>query len=648
MSLFDYQSTTVTDFAGAWLRPEPTDVPPDQALLSLNCEFNPGQVSKRKGFKMVWNPNEPILSLFNWVKGGDLVSLAGNYAIYFTSTGTNVRIVVDLATPVAATLFSQAGAASASIASGGSRLYIATATSSGIGAGQARVVGIYVAALNTDKLFMGPISTKPILTDTGTGVVTAGIHRVGYVIVSRNGFTGKISPVAIGASTFDTTSVVTSTGSKQIGFSLTATWPAEASLVYIVMTSTTNLNRYFFVPGLGPYGVPGGGSTTITATIDISDDDLISTATEVTDNFNLFTQDSSGNGPFNPFLVVEYGQRVGYFTELNGVFQYYFSEPANHQTITADQHVRYLPGFRKITSAFVINNLLYVLGPHWTYSDYDNLLKPVQWAASSLIDGRIGTLSTRGVSVNSSQGFAWVADVSGLYVFQGGSYAPRPVSYQVDPDWKRINWAAAMTVQVKDNNDKQQVYVLAPLDGATSPTHILVFDYSNGLTPETIKYSLWSLASYAPGSMEMFQNPTTKKVELWTGRSTSGKVLRQMNDVDDITPYNDDGVGVDATYEMALQPGMNAEIGSVWAHYGAQVRVKGSGSLAVTSYSMDRVRSIAWQAITMALLPGKEYTKQFDLKSEGVSHRFSNSTLNEYFILSAVRHFYDYWIDFRP
>ena len=69
-----------------------------------------------------------------------------------------------------------------------------------------------------------------------------------------------------------------------------------------------------------------------------------------------------------------------------------------------------------------------------------------------------------------SQGFAVVAHTTGLYVFSGGSYTTRPISYYNEPEWKRINWNYATSVQVVDDKDRQQLYVLAPLKASCTVT----------------------------------------------------------------------------------------------------------------------------------------------------------------------------------
>ncbi len=641
MSISELDHVQVADFGGPWPRLEASDVPIEQSLLALNCEYNPGQVGTRRGFKQVWNPNEPMNSMFDWVSSN------GNYLIYYNATSGKVRLVDNLASPSPADLYTQAGAAGASITSNGTRVFIAHFDPSSAGVGQCRVVGKYGASINTDKAFLGPLTVKPTLVDTGTGSVTAGVKRVGYILQTRNGYVGKLSPTTSGG-TFDITSTVTATGGKTITFAITTTWPTESAVLYPIMTTSDNLDRYFIVPGLS-YATPGGTSWAISATIDISDADLASTGTDVTDNLQLLTQDVSGNGPFSPFHVGEFGLRTTYLTEITGISQAYVSDASAAQKITADRNVVYLPGFRQMKGQFSLGKVWYVLGPHWTYAFEDSSEFPVNWAEPRSVDGSIGVPAPRCVTVNASQGFAWVAHQTGLWLFSGGAYQTRPISYYYEPDWKRIKWSAAATIQVIDNKDKQQVYVLAPLDSATQPSHILMFDYSNGTDPDKVKPSTWNIVGYAPGCGCIVENPTTKLLELWLGNSAAGAVGRQMNSAD-TSQYADFTTGaIDWQFETALMPGLNLDLGRVYHHYATQTRVQGVGTFSGTAYGIDRTKSVAWPTgITLSALPGQVYTKRYPrLRSESVSYRFTMNAANSYCILSMVDHYYKPGPSFR-
>jgi hypothetical protein len=707
------QYVEVLSFNGQSLRKEATDLAPEEALLALNCSFEPGNVATRKGMALLWNPNVIVTSMSNMIRSADWLS-DGSYLLYFDVTNTKIKAVPNLAIPVPYDVYTQAGAVGACYTGTGyARMAVATYTALQVGAGQARIANFVgygtPPAIVADKAFSGPLTDKPTLTENAAGSVTAGDHRVGYILETRSGFFGKLCP-AVSGGTFDTTSKITSTGGKNVRSALTKTWPAEVVKVWPFMTPTTNLNRYFLVPGLSQV-VVGGVSSTATFYIDITDDDLIATGTEVTDNLNLFTQDS-GTGPFNPHFVTTFGFRTIYLTEVATVSQGYASEPSNPEHITADQHIFTLPEYRRMLCAHPLGKNLFLFGPHWTYVTEDNGLTPSEWPTPGLVDGAIGTMAIKGVALNASGGFMWVADQAGLYCFAGGDYPKLPVSYEIQPEWNRINWAAPTAIEVVDHPTKQQVFVKAPLKAScvvntagtvvtwvsgdyfstswtngttivingsnytivacatrtmltisatagtqtgvtatvtpTLATHLLMFDYSGGLTSETVKCSSWVIAGYPIGGAAIVQNAATKRLELCVGKAVAGNVLRQMDD-SDAAPWADETQnGIDCVYETAPLPGATrAPMGTVYLLPGFQIRTRGSGTLAGTLRSLDRQKTFTLAPITLASLPGTEITRRSDLRAEGASLQLSTNAGGSWFQLSALRAYYVPWVEFR-
>lgn len=491
MPLSEYQVVSIEDFGGEITRLDESNIPLNQAQRARNVEFNPGQVATRFGFAQAKNADGTNFIpawlphyLVSWVTTG------GNYAIAYTRDGdgldptaTGRLSVINLADGIESTAIIVGAVnigvtvASAAIYAYGA-FYNIDVTSNSV---DGTVTGGYIfgpSGTFTDQLFLYPLFNKPTLTTTGPGhVVTPGVHRVGYLIQTRAGYTGRISPVNLTTDSFDTTSVVTVAAGEEIGFSLTVNFPTESSLVYPVMTTVDNPDRYFIVPGIAPVAVSGGIHTVIFV-IDIDDADLASTGTDITDNQFLLTRSAvSGLPPFDPFGIINFGTRVVYLTNISGVSQAYASEPNNGQQITADQNVLFLPGQRLMRTAGTLGRILYILGPHWTYSYEDTGDVPVLWPAPRLVDGSIGTLSTYGFTIDATTGVGWCADTSGLYAFEGGAYQSLPCSYLCNYDWNRINWlngqymATAPTVlqlpaepvKVIDDKDKKRVMVIAPL-----------------------------------------------------------------------------------------------------------------------------------------------------------------------------------------
>jgi hypothetical protein len=634
MSLAEYNVTEVTDFKGPRLRLDLTDVSPEDAVISRNVEYEAGHIKTRYGFAPVFNPNELISSMYNWVKGADSVSTAGNYLLYGSVATGKARYVPNLASPSAVDLFTQSGAYGFSYASSGSRLFIAPWNSSGNAAGQVRVCSVIGSSFVADTAFSAPMANALSAAEGGAGYCTEGLHRVAYYIQTRSGFRGRLAPVIAGTFTPSFASVA---ANKGLDVSINATWPADAESVWFCMTTASNLNRWYQVPG-ATASVTGGATSTVSVTLSISDDDLASTATEVSDFMLWLTQASGGTGPFNVVDVAELGNRIGYIAVYGGVYTLFASEPEQHQQITGDQHGITLPGFRKMTKAFALNGSVYIVGPHWTYSTHDTGARPVEWPSPQLVDARIGTFCPNGVDVNPSRGIAWVVDQGGLYAFDG-KYASEPISRDVENDWNRINWAYSHMITVKDAKDQNRVYVSAPIDGATAPNAIFVFDYSFGMTASKVRYSFWTIDNVYSGGMEMVLNPTSKHRELWIGNAFAGKVYRQCNGTE-AQPYRDDAAAINWEYETgAFPPG-----GGKRQHHAFQLYAVGAGTLTVTPRSLRHTKTAGAKTLTLAATTEEPFTKRFYVTCPHLTYHFAGATIDQYAIISRLQHYWVPWM----
>lgn len=639
-----YPTFDQPSFNGIFARSDVAAIPAGYARSAQNVNFDVGAVGTRFAFTTFWNPAEAIGTIYNWIKSRDSVSTAGSYLIYFNSASGAVKMVPNMLSPSPVSLFTAAGRG-ISIAEAGNFLFICVFDQNGDGVAQCRVVGIYGSAVNTDIAFQGPIPAVPTVTNTGTGVVTAGPHRFAFQLQTRNGFVGPLSPYSAGL--FAPASL-TAPGGQQVNFQVSATWPADAAIVYPCWTSSLNLNRYLRDPDY-PNGVavPAGAPFTINILLNRSDSDLSANGTDVT-SLNNLTQDSGGAGPFNPFSVFTFGDRIGYLADVAGISRCYFSEPSNYQFITADQHVTYLPGYKKMKCGFQLGSEAVILGPHWTYAFTDTGGVPVSWPLPRKVDGGIGTLSPTGVAVNEAGGLAWVADEGGLQIYTGGSFLPRPISYNFDNDWRKINWTLAAGIQIADFPDLQFCLLAVPMGAtATANTNIMCVNYSRGIAPDTVDYSLWNIDSFTVGAIARIQNPSTLRMEAWVANAQAGAIMRQMNAQDDATPFNEAGLA--SSYQIGNAVPPNMQIGAIYKFMGMLFRIVGNGQLSGSTSDLDGNNSIDWSdQITLAPGGQTNFLRRFFLASEGASHTISMSGANQWFRLSLMRTLYSKLGSFRP
>jgi hypothetical protein len=401
------------------------------------------------------------------------------------------------------------------------------------------------------------------------------------------------------------------------------------------MSPVSNQSRFFFVPGANAV-VVGGTTHSVTIAFSIEDGDLIAFGREATYYLLLATQTTAGAAPFNPYVALPYSDRMVYVTTINdslgnAVGSIIVSEKGFYEEMSLDQHLLHLPGRLDITTVLSIGGTLFIFSPYGTYSTIDNGDVPVAWPAPTLVDGEKGTLAIRGAELAPAGDYAWVADQGGLYYFNG-HYPDNPVSYYQASDWDRINWNAAHTIQIKDDATQNTVFVLVPLDGATTPSHVMSWDYTNGFEPSKVDYSLNFIREYSLGAIETVSNTLSGAVsaaakhrELWLASSAAAVVLRK-NTASDTAPYRDNGQGILASWESGPFPGKNAR-GQNFLHHGADYRIRGIGSAQITVYGLDRIRARSLDSITLAESPGREWHRGFYVMSEGCSHRITSNLL---------------------
>jgi hypothetical protein len=606
-------------------------VPPNKGLVSENVVFRPGQVATRLGFSVAFDPDVPISAMLNWL------SSLGNNLVYYRTSDNSVQLV-DITNPPTETALIAGDLVgyAATFAEAGARLYCSFFSSAGAGASGARVVTFQNSAYVSDLAFQPPITYTPSApTETAAGVVTAGLHYVGYRIEYRSGFITRPSPdsgngTVPNASTFQPIAF-TATGSMNLEWTLNTTWPVGAINVYMIMSPVSSPAQYFLVPG-AVQPVVGGVASSITFTVDVSDETLFSTTGDVTQSVFFLTNSVLNVPQFFPQVAFSHGDRMVYVTTVsdgvgNQSGALYISNKQAFQELFADQSLIQLPGLKDITTGISLDGIVYVIGPQWVYRTIDNGAAPSTWPAPSLVDGRRGTLAIRGAVVSPSGTYAWIASQDGLYFFQG-AFPSLPISYYQQTDWDRINWDVAQVIDIKDDPTVKKVYVLAALDSNTTPSHMLTWDYTNGFGAEQVQYSVDFLQGYNMGSIEVVKNGlpnmpvgVPQRKELWVAPSDEAPILRRNSENDD-DPYLDNAFPIFSNYETALFPPQGSA-GEIYQHHGVDTRVKGDGNLALTAYTLDHDKSFECLEIALSESPGKIIHRSFDLISEGVSLLFT-------------------------
>lgn len=630
----DVPTTIFDTFNGAILRLGAYSTPKTNGLLARNCLYNKGQFGKRLGHSsVVVQADGQITDIVNW---------------YFFAVGASASVVTYYAPGVGVkgwqqggggftgTFMSQTGAGGCSMITAGERLYAAFHDSTGrLGIAGGQVYGWNIGA---DPLFAAPLTNAIAASETGAGLCTAGTRRIGYLTTTRNGYTGNLSPVAAG---IFTPIEFVSTGSKNILLQISGALPSYmiGGTIQIIMTTTKNLNTYYTVPG-----ATNIATNPTNITVSISDDDLAATGTDVTANMDLIVS-GSGAPAFRPSALFTYSSRMGYITlDAFGNPAIYISDQNAYQIITQDQHLIQLEGEHKAVGGFSLRGVCYLCTQFEVFSCEDNGRTPSTWVPPQKIDGSIGILAPNCMTANPSLGYAAIASERGFYLFTGGIFPPLPISYFQESDWLRINWKVPTKIKVVDDQLNRRFLVMVPLDGATTPTHVMSWDYTDGTTPDTVKYSIDDMAGYAMSCFGIIQNLTNSLQEVWFAPNVSGAFIRQ-NDGTETFPYRDvatngsTAVPINCFYKTSIAPGPNESTATMHNFAGMHMQAKGVGSITLLACGNDDVITVTPRISPMPITvaAGKEYRALWNLSSEQQTIEMSNNNLDEWFQVSLMR-----------
>lgn len=551
-----------------------------------------------------------VASMYHWITAS-ILGLVNRLVFFEAPDKLRVRDLIGNAT---ATFFTLAGAG-ASVAEAGGRLFIAIYTTGGGGAGECRIVNALLSGTPVDKAFTGPMTITPTVTDQGDGQVTEGEHLFGYILETRTGYTGRPGPTV--GNVFTPVAFTAAAGGRKLRLEVNGTMPTDAAYLHPIMTRKDNPATFYFVPDAA-VAVPPGVPYTAWMDVDYSDSNLASRAEEATDNFSLLSQ-VSGVGPITPSAVVALGRRMAYFY-YNKV---YVSDFDDFQSITEDRHVLQTAGQKQLVTGFQIRGVNYLFGPGWTFAVIDNDDFPRTWGQPHQVSDALGATGAHCVTAQTGGDYGFVANEQGFWLFNG-QYADKPLSYYCE-DWKQINWAASYSVKVIDFPKRQKVVVNAALGTDTTPTHRFVFDYSNGMTPETVNISIDYLGVGQFGTSAVIVDPSTGVSMEVVGPHAAGNFLKFDDEA-----LDDAGGIIHSVWESSIIKGRRAA--RDYRYAGVWPSIRGEGKAIVTVFNQSRKENVQLE-FPLEMNPDSDPLETFDFVAEAVTVRFETSELRHHFDL---------------
>jgi hypothetical protein len=467
----------LTNFKGWWDRGSIIDCPSDYLATCKNCTFNNKDVGIRGGLTSAYTLNNNCVAFFAYstsvataAAGKNILYMDGSGNLYNENTNTLLHTFTGATDFVALELFG--------------RVYI-SAKVNGLALPSEFIY--YWDGSNFRKIAGAGPSSNITLAQVNPGIVNAGVH---YVAVSFQYATGYLSPPYA----FSSLSSINSTGSNDIELSTIPTGPAGVVARVLLMTVAGGTQLFF---------VPGGtinDNTTTTATINVYDTSLLQDASYL---YNIVTEFPSVShigfyngraifvGPVNNSVPLA----VGTFDP--SPFQVFTSDVDIFDSINIINNIINTPKDNYLNSpnsSLVINGVMYILKPYGTFSTQDNGSVPNTWNLLP-VDSSLGGYDS-GISVFSSGlsgsdifNISVILHPRGILLFNG-AYSDPPLSYSIEDFWTSQQ-VPLNQIKIAHDPINKAFYIL--IVGAVT-SNIVYADYSDGLTPNTIKFSFWEFS----------------------------------------------------------------------------------------------------------------------------------------------------------
>jgi len=608
MQLLDHNPIEVENLKGLFGRGEYEDtVPPDHLIESMNAITLGREIKTRDGFLQdITIPN--VRRIWEYKRTGEASRL-----LVLNNIGQLYDTTLSLATPI----LTIAAMTDFSAISQFNRAYITPHN------GNAGLPGEFVYVYNGSVVRKAggdaPSTGFSVDNSINAGNVEAGTHILGVCYEYDSGYTSPPGQLR----------TILADGTKKLTCTSIPIGPVGVSARRIVMSHAIqafngDLEGYelFFVPE----GRIADNSTT-TLEINPYDGDL-----QLSCDY-LFDQMTSIPSVLN---LATFGSKMVYIATDTDKSMAYVSKNGEPESINA------AAGFivadpsetEGLKSGVEYRDSLYLTKGSKIYSTRDNGYDASTWTLVTLdkgIGADVFSLSTIQDRKGANQDYFIVGDHSGLYIFNGTIVRPE-LSYKILNWWERINKAAFNKVQIILDTKKFLIYCLVPLDSATSPSHIIIGDFTNGLDYENIRWHLWSFnaLAFSPAAIAVGINNTTQRTYLRVG-GYEGNIYNQGVGV-----LTDNLVAIDCYIRLGL---LFEEVGFVHHYAGLELRINGSGSLQLNVRGEDNAVSSNLNNMPLVASSGKEYFRHANLVNEKCSVKLRVSNPNEHFNLKHLRLF---------
>jgi hypothetical protein len=639
-----HEKNTISKFLGLYARGDSQNYPLGACIDVKNINFENGEAKVRPGF------TQDLL--------GTAAGTAGRDGIFMWE---------GRPAPFSPTLIYFDATAGAVIEGNGGGALVA-----GIGDITARFRAV---TLNGRLYFVvssiGPKDGLYVWDGLGTCHLAMGLAPVGATLAGAVGAAGKVERgTYVFKVLYETdTGFITPPGDTQVaivntngGFQINITGipvgpPGTVKRHIICSKGTLNYNgdtknrTFYFVPG-GTIN----DNVAVAVTVDFYNADLVNEASEYIDQ--LASWDSSWDDVQAPGGLTIYGKRLILYKNCT-IYVSKAGEPESFDTIDNLISVGRDLYDEPITAAAEYHNQLFIWTPTRTYATYDNGDIPANWEVR-LVDNSQGAIDCGVASVFQRVGNVTdkliVANINGLHKFTG-VYEDNLANNIID------KWITNLVLSYTSNagggnpevyqtsghysntqlcvdSFEDRIYVRYVIGGIGG---LLVCDYTEGMTEQTVKWSYWEFtgpnpAVHVPFFYVLYRGTEGSEFRILlknlAGTSYSQWLLSDLQN-------SDSGVPINAYIKFDL-PG---EPDCVNHFAGLQLRVKSSSIAApllqATVNWMDEVRTATVRTFTLATAPGKEHFRLINVVSERLGLKlFVNNQLDHRFKLQHFTYYF--------
>ena len=459
------------------------------------------------------------------------------------------------------------------------------------------------------------------LDTLGNGTLEVGTYLVSYALETSTGFITKPAPFI----------AVDCFGASQILIDTLPLGPAGTVARWIIASKSIplrqDLTQPFDVASAPNYDLffvtRIGNNTQTTYALSFYDETLVDSANYL---FTLLEQLPCGVG------LLDYKGRLisyGEFADPSIVRVSGIGEPEAFSA-TSGFFITDPSDSTGVRCATEFRNNLYVFKQQRGYITQDNTLEASTWDVVNFEKSKgteqYGIAAVLDAKGSSADGFL-IADRTGLLYFNG-VFAEPELTYKIRDWWLRINENYFYKVQVTHDPINKRIYIVLPLDNSTTANYLLFGDYRDGLNATNIKWSPWQF-NLEPRNVSVYTDFTNNIPSLVTRIALSDKIVTLNVGL----PSNDDGNSITSFFELAplrYSEGISQFI---------NLRIRGSGpcNLTFTAYGQDKVINVVPNSLTInSALPGREYSRKFNLVSEHCNLRIESSILNDIYKINQI------------